>query len=223
MDFKVEFKGSYSILFVDLEPGESVRGETGSMVSMEGDVEIQTSTGGIFKALKRAVLGGESFFMNTFKANSKAKLAFAPMLPGDIEVVDLSGTIFVQSSSYLASEVDLDIDTKFGGFKTFFAGEGFFLLKISGFGKLALSSFGAIYSKQLDVGEKMIIDTGHVVAFEESIDYKVRTFGKLKSFLFGGEGLIVEFTGPGRVYIQTRNYPDFTEWIKQLAKSVSKS
>ncbi len=223
MRFGVEFKGSYSILFVDLEPGESVKGETGAMVSIEGDVDIKTSTGGVFKALKRAVFGGESFFMNTFTAKSKARVSFAPMLPGDIEVLDLSGTILAQSSAFLASDVSLEVDTKVGGFKTFFAGEGFFLLKISGHGKLALSSFGAIFSKHLDVGEKMIVDTGHVVAFDESVDYKVRTFGGLKSFLFGGEGLIVEFTGPGRVFVQTRNYPDFTEWIKSLAKSVSSS
>ncbi len=218
MKFEVNLKGSYSILFVELEPGEAVKAETGAMVSIEGDVDIETSTGGILKALKRTVLGGESFFMNTFRAKNRARIGFAPLLPGDIEVLDLSGTIYVQSSSFLASETQIDIDTKFGGFKSFFAGEGFFLLKISGMGKVALSSFGGIYSKELDVGEKMIVDTGHVVAFEESVKYSVRTFGGLKSFLFGGEGLIVEFTGPGRVYIQTRNYPDFVEWIKVLVK-----
>ncbi len=219
VDFKVEYRGAFSILFVDLQPGEEVRAETGTMVSMEGDVEVETSTGGFLKAIKR-MLGGESFFMNIFRAKGPSRVAFAPRLPGDIEIVDLSGTIYVQSSSYLASETSLDIDSKFGGHRSFFAGEGLFLLRVSGMGKVALSSFGAIYSKSLEPGERMIVDTGHVVAFDEGVNYTVRTFGGLKSFMFGGEGLVVEFTGPGRVYIQTRNTPDFMEWIKMLAKEV---
>ena len=220
MEFRVEKIGMASILFVELSEGEAVKAESGAMVSMKGDIEIKTSTGGLFKALGRALFGGESLFMNTFIAKGKAEVALAPKLPGDVEVLDLSGTVYVQSSSYLASSPDIEVSTKFGGFKSFFAGEGFFLLKVSGTGKLALSSFGGIYVRELDAGERMTVDTGHVVAFDESVSYSVRTFGGLKSFLFGGEGLVVDFVGPGRVFIQTRNYPDFVEWIKVLAKSV---
>ncbi|QTA37217.1 TIGR00266 family protein [Thermosipho ferrireducens] len=216
MRFDVEFKGSYSILFVTLSPGESILAETGALVSMTGNVNVETSTGGIFKALKRALLGGEHLFLNKFSALSKSRIAFAPRLPGDIEVVSLNGGLIVQSTSFLASDVSIDLDTKFGGFKSFFAGEGFFLLKLSGIGKAAISSFGAIYTITLDAGEKLTVDTGHIVAFDETMSYSVRTFGGIKSTLFGGEGLVCDFVGPGRIFIQTRNYPDFVSWIKSL-------
>ena len=217
MEWNVKLKGSYSILFVELEEGESVVAEPGAMVTMEGDLEVKTSTGGVFKALKRALLGGEHVFMNTYTARSRSKVSFAPRLPGDIQVLDIDGSLFVQSTSYLASTASVEIDTKFGGFKSFFAGEGFFLLHLKGSGKVALSSFGGIVEFDLDYGQKMVIDTGHVVAFTGGVDYRVRTFGGLKSTLFGGEGLVVEFTGPGKVLVQTRNYPEFVEWIKGLA------
>ncbi|ONN26691.1 hypothetical protein XJ44_07410 [Thermosipho affectus] len=217
MEFKVEFKGSYAILFAHLDPGETVIGESGAMVSISGNVDIKTTTGGVFKALKRAFLGGEHIFLNKYTAKNKSTILFAPRLPGDIDVIDLNGTVFLQSTSYLASEENIDLDTKFGGFKTFFSGEGFFLLKLSGIGKVAISSFGAIFKITLQPVEKLTVDTGHVVAFDETVKYSVRTFGGIKSTIFGGEGLVVDFEGPGNVYIQTRNYPDYVKWIKSIA------
>jgi len=166
--------------------------------------------------LKRAVLGGESFFMNTYHSSGDGEIGIAPELPGDIEMVQVNGTLFVQSTSFLACDAQIDIDVSFGGFKSFFTGEGIFLLKLQGYGDAAISSFGAIKMIELQVGEKITIDTGHVVAFDGSVNYNVRTFGGIKSTLFGGEGLVCDFTGPGRIYVQTRNYPAFVEWIKSL-------
>lgn len=216
MLFKTDFRGSYAILFVELEIGETIVAEPGAMVSMEGDIEVNTSTGGIFKALKRAFLGGEHFFLNKYISHSKSKISFAPLLPGDIEVIDIKNGFFLQSTSYLASQETISIDTKFGGFKTFFSGEGFFLLKLSGFGKAAISAFGGIYHKELEPGETITVDTGHIVGFDETVKYSVRTFGGIKSTLFGGEGLVVDLVGPGRVYIQTRNSPAFINWIRNI-------
>ncbi len=216
MKYEVQYKGSYAILRVMLPLGAEVVVEPGAMVYMRGPVEVQTSTGGIWKALKRTLLGGESFFMNRYISKGDAEIGLAPELPGDIDVIQVSGTLFVQSTSYLASDTSLDLDVSFGGFKSFFAGEGIFLLKLQGYGDVAVSSFGAIKMLQLEPGETITIDTGHVVAFDGSVSWNVRTFGGLKSTLFGGEGLVCEFRGPGRVYIQTRNYPAFVEWIKSL-------
>ncbi|ODN30575.1 TIGR00266 family protein [Fervidobacterium thailandense] len=216
MKYEVQYKGSYAILRIMLPLGAEVLAEPGAMVYMRGPVEIQTSTGGIWKALKRTFLGGESFFMNKYLSKGDAEIGVAPELPGDVEVVQVSGTLYVQSTSYLASDTSLDLDVSFGGFKSFFAGEGIFLLKLQGYGDVAVSSFGAIKMLQLEPGETITIDTGHVVAFDGSVTWNVRTFGGLKSTLFGGEGLVCEFRGPGRVYIQTRNYPAFVEWIKSL-------
>jgi uncharacterized protein (TIGR00266 family) len=213
---EIEFRGSYALLKVYLGPGERVKVEPGAMVYMKGPVSVETSTGGVWKALKRAVLGGESFFMNTYYSSGDGEIGIAPELPGDIETVHVNGTLFVQSTSFLACDAQVDLDVSFGGFKSFFAGEGIFLLKLQGYGDAAISSFGAIKILDLQVGEKITIDTGHVVAFDGSVNYSVRTFGGIKSTLFGGEGLVCDFTGPGRIYVQTRNYPAFVEWIKSL-------
>jgi len=154
--------------------------------------------------------------MNTYYSSGDGEIGIAPELPGDIETVHVNGTLFVQSTSFLACDAQVDLDVSFGGFKSFFAGEGIFLLKLQGYGDAAISSFGAIKILELQVGEKITIDTGHVVAFDGSVNYSVRTFGGIKSTLFGGEGLVCDFTGPGRIYVQTRNYPAFVEWIKSL-------
>ncbi|WP_448375019.1 TIGR00266 family protein [Fervidobacterium sp.] len=213
---EIELKGSYALLKVQLGPGEQVRVEPGAMVYMKGPINVETSTGGVWKALKRAFLGGESFFMNTYYSSGNGEIGIAPELPGDIDIIPVNGTLFVQSTSFLASDVQIDVDVSFGGFKSFFSGEGIFLLKLQGYGDAALSSFGGIRTIELQVGERITIDTGHVVAFDGSVNYSVRTFGGIKSTIFGGEGLVCDFTGPGRIYIQTRNYPAFVQWIRSL-------
>ncbi|MGQ9855640.1 MAG: TIGR00266 family protein [Fervidobacterium sp.] len=216
MNGNIEFKGSYALLKVSLGPGEQVKVEPGAMVYMRGPIEVQTSTGGVWKALKRTLLGGESFFMNTYISRGDGEIGIAPELPGDIEIVQTNGTLFVQSTSFLASDPQIDMDVSFGGFKSFFSGEGIFLLKLEGYGQVAISSFGGIRMLELGPGDSITIDTGHVVAFDGSVNWNVRTFGGFKSTLFGGEGLVCDFRGPGRVFVQTRNYPAFVEWIRSL-------
>ncbi|MSS73753.1 MAG: TIGR00266 family protein [Candidatus Latescibacteria bacterium] len=223
MDHEILYRPSFSLLKVTLSPGETVSAEAGAMVSMSSAIELETSAkGGLFGALKRSVLGGESFFVNTFKASrGPGEVTFAPTLPGDITGLELRGqTLYAQSGAYIASSPDVQVDTKWGGAKTFFSREGFFLLKISGAGHVFLSSYGAIHEVQLKAGEKYIVDTGHMVAFDEGVDYAVRRVGGLKSTLFGGEGLVCELTGPGRIMIQTRNVDSFLSWlIPMLPKS----
>ena len=112
----------------------------------------------------------------------------------------------------MASSETIEIDTKFGGAKTFFSREGLFLLKLSGDGTVFLSSFGGIYKKELR-NERFIIDTGHLVAFTEGLDFRVKRVGGLKSTIFGGEGLVAEFYGSGTLYIQTRSIDSFLDWL----------
>ncbi len=223
MEHEILYRPSFSLLKVTLSPGETVSAEAGAMVSMSSAIELETSAkGGLFGALKRSVLGGESFFVNAFKATrGPGEVTFAPTLPGDITGLELRGqTLYAQSGAYIASSPDVQVDTKWGGAKTFFSREGFFLLKISGAGHVFLSSYGAIHEVQLKAGEKYIVDTGHMVAFDEGVDYAVRRVGGLKSTLFGGEGLVCELTGPGRIMIQTRNVDSFLSWlIPMLPKS----
>jgi uncharacterized protein (TIGR00266 family) len=227
MDIEILYKPSYSLGVLKLAGGEQVRVEGGAMVSMSDGVTLETkATGGLLKSLARSVLGGESFFQNTFMAPSGGgEVSVAPALPGDMFSINLSNeNLMVQSGSYVASESDVEIDTKWGGAKTFFASEGLIMLRASGKGELLLSSYGAIHERNLADGEKFTVDTGHLVAFTESIGFKVKKVGGLKSTIFSGEGLVVELTGPGRVLMQTRSTDAFLAWlIPQLPKPSSSS
>jgi len=215
MEHEVLYRPSYSLLKVTLAPGESLVAESGAMVSMSDGVEIETSMrGGMLGALKRKVLGGESMFMNTFTASQGGEITLAPSMPGDVAAVAMEGrTLFAQSGSYLASSPEIEVDTKWGGAKTFFSREGLFLLKLSGMGTLYLSSYGAIHEIELAAGQKYIVDTGHMVSFDEGVEYKVKRVGGLKSTLLSGEGLVCELTGPGKISIQSRSLDSFISWL----------
>ncbi|KAF5078361.1 hypothetical protein DSECCO2_140310 [anaerobic digester metagenome] len=225
MEYEILYKPSYSLLKLDLERLEQVNAESGALVSMSSGISIETGMkGGLFGGLKRSLLGGESFFINKFTAESPGEITMAPPLPGDIHTMDLENeVIFVQSGSFMAGTIDIDINTKWGGSKTFFSKEGLFLLKIGGTGSLFTSSFGAIHPLTLEEGETYLVDTGHIVAFDEHVGYQVKKIGGLKSTLFSGEGLVVELTGPGKAWIQSRSEDAFLSWlIPRLPSSSSK-
>jgi uncharacterized protein (TIGR00266 family) len=210
------YRPSYSLGKITLEGGEEVRVEGGSMVSMSQGMELQTgATGGLWRSLGRSLFGGETFFQNTYRAPSGGGEVFvAPALPGDLLDVDLSKeSLMVQSGSYVASAMDIELDTKWSGAKTFFASEGLVMLRAQGTGKLLMSSYGAIHDMNLAAGETQTVDTGHLVAFTQDIGFKVRAIGGVKSTLFSGEGLVVELTGPGRVLLQSRSTDQFLSWL----------
>ncbi|MBX0324350.1 TIGR00266 family protein [Halomicroarcula sp. F13] len=215
MEYEITHRPSYAQISLSLEPGESVRSEGGAMVSHTSGIDVETKAeGGLLKSLSRSVLGGESFFMNTFTASEPSTLRLAPALSGDVQHHELEDeTLFVQSTSFLASDPAIDVDTKFGGGKTFFGGEGLFLLKLTGTGPAFISSYGAIDELTVSNGDPVVVDTGHIVAFEESLDFTVRKVGGLKSTLFSGEGLVCEFTGEGTVWTQTRSPDAFLSWL----------
>jgi uncharacterized protein (TIGR00266 family) len=213
---EISFSPAFAMATLHLEPGESVSAEAGAMMAMSPTVEIETSTkGGIMKGLRRSVLGGESFFLNTFTAQGPdAHVIVAPALPGDIITWPLTGnTVYLQSGSYLAAPGTVEVDSKWGGAKTFFSREGLFMLKCSGVGDLVVSSYGAIQRVDLAAGQSYIVDTGHMVGWEEGILYEVHKAGSWKSSILGGEGLVVRVTGPGRAYIQTRSPDSFLDWL----------
>jgi len=216
MNIEILYRPSYSLAKAELKPDETIVVEAGSMVAMSTDMQMDTKMkGGLLKSLARSVLGGESFFINTYKAGSNGgSIHLAPTLPGDVLAVDLTNeTYLVQSGSFLASEETIETDTKWGGAKTFFGGEGLIMLRCQGAGKLILSSYGAIHEMQLGKGESFTVDTGHLVAFSESIGFKVRAVGGFKSTILGGEGLVVDLTGPGKILMQTRSVNAFLSWL----------
>jgi uncharacterized protein (TIGR00266 family) len=216
MNVEILYKPAYALGVIALEGGEQVRVEGGSMVGMSAGMTLDTkATGGLLKSLARSMLGGESFFQNTYSAPAAGgQIAVAPALPGDLFVIDLSQeSMMVQSGSYVASEMGIETDTKWGGAKTFFASEGLIMLRASGTGQLLLSSYGAIHELDLAAGESYTVDTGHLVAFSENLGFNVRRVGGLKSTLFSGEGLVVDLTGPGRVLMQSRSTDAFLSWL----------
>lgn len=223
MEIEILYRPSYSLGLLRLASGERVRVEAGSMVAMTQGITVETkAAGGVLKSLARSMLGGESFFQNVYTAPpGGGEIAVAPALPGDLYALELHNEqVMVQSGSYVASEIGIELDTKWGGAKTFFASEGLIMLRVSGAGKLLLSSYGAIHALELTAGQTYTVDTGHLVAFTEGMGFKVRRVGGLKSTLFSGEGLVVDLTGPGRVLLQTRSTGAFLAWlIPKLPKS----
>src|SRR6185369_6192093 len=141
--YQIEHQPSFSLAILQLQAEQSIMAEAGAMVSMSANIELQSQMkGGLFGAIKRAA-GGESAFVSTFTARGgPGEVTFAPGAPGDIAAIELSNqTFFVQSSSYLAGDATLTVDTKWGGAKSFFGGEGLFVLMVQGRGLLLVSSF----------------------------------------------------------------------------------
>ena len=216
MDHEILHRPSEAMVTITLGPGEAVVAEAGALVAHSDGVEMETGArGGVFGSLKR-MFGGESFFVNTFRAPDQGgDVSFAAPLPGDVvteHVGDGQGELFAQSGSFLVAGEGVEIDTKFGGARSFLGGEGLFLLRLSGDGPVWLSSYGAIEERQVGAGETFTVDTGHVVAFRD-VQWDVRRVGGLKSTLFSGEGLVSDFTGPGTVWLQTRSPDAFVAWM----------
>ena len=225
--WSIEHQGAFELAVVQLQAGQSISAEAGAMVSMSANIDLNAELkGGVFGALKRAA-GGETAFVSTFTARGAAgEVTLAPGAPGAIAGIEMQNQVFmVQSSSYLAGDVSLQVDTKFGGARSFFGGEGLFLLQVSGSGLLLVSSFGAIHRKMLRPGEQYVIDTGHLVAWEASMPYNLRQATNRGFFrsLMSGEGLVAEFNGPGEILIQTRNLAAFAGLLKPFFPSQSGS
>lgn len=218
MDFRIECRPAASIVNLILDHDETITCEVGAMIAMSPGITVQTSShkrgaGGILKGLKR-MFAGENFFLNHFTArHSGQHLMIGPQLMGDVVHHPLDGTLIVQGSSWLASSEDIELDATFQGLgKAIFSGESVFWLKCSGRGDLFLSSFGAIY--EVDVDGEYTVDTGHIVAFEDTLQFRIGKASRslIGSFL-GGEGLVCKFSGTGKLYCQSHNPPSFGQML----------
>lgn len=217
MDIELTHRPGNTVAKINLQPGETCTAEGGAMIAMSGNMEVSTTThkkgsGGLFKAVKR-MIAGESLFLNHFTPQGNpGEVWLGTPLSGDMMVAELNNeALIVQGGSFVACDEQMEIDLGWQGLKSLFSGESIFWLHLSGTGKAVFNAFGAIYP--IDVDGEYIVDTGHIVAFEESLDFSITKAGKswLHSIM-GGEGLVCKFQGKGRVWCQSHN-PANLGWI----------
>ncbi len=221
MNVTLRHSPSFAVARVTLEPNEQLRAESGAMMATSPGVSVASSTqGGVLKGLKRSVLGGESLFVTTYTAPAQGGwVDVAHHLAGDVlqAAVTPEQPMSITKGSWLASAAGVDLDTKWGGFKNLFGGEGGFLVHASGEGTVLLACYGALDTIELAAGELVTIDTGHVVAFGPTVTSQIRKVaGTVVQTLKSGEGFVFDFTGPGWVMTQSRNPSALAAWIRQL-------
>tara|TARA_B100002052_G_scaffold12233_1_gene9865 strand:+ start:4387 stop:5043 length:657 start_codon:yes stop_codon:yes gene_type:complete len=213
MKFDIKGNPSYGEVDIELGPEEIILIEPGAMSRMDSHLNSSYQRqGGFFSAMFRKMFGGESFFLGKYGHKNGGKLTFAPAVPGSVERYFLSNNkLNIMAGSFLACTPGVNIKAKFGGLKALFSGEGAFLLEASGNGDLFFNSFGGIVEKKIE-GD-FIVDSGHVVAFEPSLNYKISGMGNWKSTMLSGEGLVMTFNGSGKIYLQTRTIDSLASWL----------
>jgi len=205
-------KNPMGLIEFTLSQGEKITAEAAAMVFMKGDILTETKMrkGGFLKSLKAAAFGGESFFVNEFVAQEDGcVLGLTGNMLGDIEVIAIEEEFIVQSGAFVGSSGNLTLDTKWQGFTKGIFGSNLFMLKTIGSGDMFVNAWGGIIKKELQSGEKMILDNYQLVALSATADYRVTKHGNLKTTLFGGDALVIQIIGPGTVYLQTKNIMEF--------------
>jgi uncharacterized protein (TIGR00266 family) len=208
---------------IPLEDGQEVQAEPGALLYMAGNVEMDSKmSGGLWGGLKRMV-AGESLFMTRFRSRGQGQVAFAAPHPGKIKQLDLDGgpNWLCQRDSFLCAtdgvEVGVAFTKRFGA--GLFGGEGFILERLSGAGTTFIHAGGNFVEFDLVPGQGLRVDTGCIVAFEETVSYDIQFVGGFKNALFGGEGLfLAALTGPGKCILQTLPFSRLAGRILGLTK-----
>jgi uncharacterized protein (TIGR00266 family) len=183
------------------------------------DVRTRKREQSILGTLATALIGGQSFFVNDYAAaRGPGEIALVAAPVGDIVKLDVqpSKGYIIQKAGYLASGQKIDLDVRWEGFSRGLFGQGLFMIKVTGEGDLFINTFGAIDKHILAPGEQLVVDNFHLVAFSDTCTYQVERVGGWKETIFSGEGFLTRITGPGEVYIQTKNLREFAEWIWTL-------
>ena len=218
MQVQVRHQPSFAVARCLLAAGEPVRVESGAMLATSWGVQIEASMqGGLFQGLRRAALGGESLFVTSYTApQGGGWVDVAANLPGDIVTVGHPGAAVLHHPRLLdRTRSGVEIQTRWGGSQNLFGGEGGFVLQATGQGEVVLGSYGAVDTVELGPGEAITIDSGHVVAYDAGVQSRLRRAveGRSVQSLKSGEGFVFDFSGPGRVMIQTRNPRALIDWL----------
>jgi uncharacterized protein (TIGR00266 family) len=212
MESEIRNRPSFANVLVKLERGDQLVAESDAMASMSASIELRTRwNGGFFQALLRRFFGSESLFVNVFRTATRGELVLTQPFPGDIECIELAGTtLYLQRGAFVGCEASVTLGLGWAGIASFIGREGLFRLKVSGRGKVWFGGYGGIVARE--VREELVVDTGHLLAYEPSIQLRVGLAGGIFSSLFSGEGLITRVLGPGRVYLQTRSMDALAAW-----------
>lgn len=214
------------VVVCELEGGESMITERGSMCWMSPNMEMQTSAGGFGKAFGR-MFSGESMFQNIYTAKGAGMIAFASSFPGSIKAVEITPDrpVVVQKSGFLASEsgVELSVFFQKKAGAGFFGGEGFIMQKLSGHGTAFLEVDGYAVEYDLQAGQQIVVDTGNLAMIDATCSIDIQTVKGVKNVLFGGEGMFnTVVSGPGRVVLQTMPVSGFASALAPFFNTGSK-
>jgi len=219
MDIQTRHTPSFGVARCLLSGGEQIKIEAGAMMAHSAGMHLEARMeGGVLKSLKRSVLGGESLFISTYTAPAEGGwVDVAAKLPGDLKVIDLDGSTnwILERGNWLASEASVDIDTMWHAFRMLAGVEGGFMAHAAGVGKVVVASYGAIEVLSLGPAEQVVVDTNHMLAFADTVQYELTRAAEGRSIqsMKSGEGLVFRFTGPGDVWIQSRNQQQLIAWL----------
>jgi uncharacterized protein (TIGR00266 family) len=219
MEFQINGNPDYGELTCALAPGEKCVAESGAMSRMSRSMDLRgRMMGGLFSALGRKIFGGESLFVGEYSAAEGGWISFAPNLPGSVTHHHMdNGNLILTAGSFLACSPGIKLSTKFGGWRYLFGGEGGFFLEASGSGDLFYNTYGALVEKEIN--GSITVDTGHVVAWDPNLSYTVTGMGGLKQTLFSGEGLVLKFSGRGKIWLQTRTLKESASWLSPFCSA----
>ncbi|MEE4378171.1 MAG: TIGR00266 family protein [Candidatus Competibacteraceae bacterium] len=220
LSYELLYPGAYTLARVDLPQGRQLRAQSDAMVAMSPTVEVAGQMrGGLLGGVGRLITG-ESLFLQTLSANrGPGSVYVAPSSPGDIVAVELDGEgLMIQKGGFLACTEEIEVNTQMQNLaQGLFSGEGFFIVKAEGRGLLLLESYGAIHRMELGPGEQKIVDNGHLVAWSRAMDYQLESANiGIVAALTSGEAIVCRFTGPGNLFIQTRQPQAFGVWLSRL-------
>ncbi|MEK9737729.1 MAG: TIGR00266 family protein [Candidatus Nanopelagicales bacterium] len=223
MQVDIRHNPAFAVARCTLANGEHAKVESGAMAAMSDGVTLDAKMeGGFMKSLRRSALGGNSFFVTTYTSSVDGGwVDVAAVLPGDITVIQSTPErpLAVTRGSWLANEQSLAMDTHWGGRSNLFGGEGGFVSKFDGSGQVVVASYGALDQHALQEGQRMVVDSGHLVAYDAHIAMQARTTGGIMKSIKSGEGIVVEITGPGLVWTQSRNPNQLIGWLSSVLPS----
>ena len=216
MNYEIRYRPAFAALFLTLEPGERLYAEAGAMASMAGGLSMQTEFfGGLISGLLKAFLGGESLFVSQFvnKTNQPQEVVLSQATIGDMLPLELHGeALCLQPGAYVAHTPGVKTQLQWAGFASWFAGEGLFKLKLSGHGLIFFGAYGGLTPVQVD--QELVVDNGHLVAYEPGITMAIGLAGGMVGSLTSGEGFVNRLKGRGKIYLQSRSVSGLVRFLR---------